>query len=285
MLKDFLLFGVGIVVGSMNAIAGGGMLIGFPVMLAYGLSALTANATTGSVVLPGQLASAFGYRNYLRKTPKKYLWLLVPCLLGAPVGAYILRNTPSSRFEEFVPWLILFAVGLFAFQPFLHAYLHKHMRTRSKRVKPLVIIGFGLLPVAIYGGYFGAGLGFIMLAFLGFTKIHDAHQMNAMKNVAATVICAASISRLRPKQSHQLACRAGDGSRHHFRRLRGGAVCPTRLFTCHPYSGHLHRRHHRHLPRSTQLLTLANRDKSATIPPVGVSFCHYCAEVAQLVRA
>jgi uncharacterized membrane protein YfcA len=98
----------------------------------------------------------------------------------------------------YVPWLILFAVGMFAFQPFLHHYLHKHLTSRSKRAKPLVIIAFALFPVAIYGGYFGAGLGFIMLAFLGFTKIQDAHQMNAMKNVAATVMCVGSIIVLAP---------------------------------------------------------------------------------------
>lgn len=182
----------------MNAIAGGGMLVGFPAMLAYGLSALTANATGNIVILPGQIASAIGYKKYLRKTPKKYLWLLIPCVIGSLVGAYILRRTPNSQFETLVPWLILFAVLVFAFQPFLHRYLHAHMRSRSKRVKPLVMIGFALLPAAVYGGYFGAGLGFIMLAFLGFTKIHDMHQMNAMKNVAAAVMCGASIIVLLP---------------------------------------------------------------------------------------
>jgi uncharacterized membrane protein YfcA len=198
MFKDVLLFFVGIASGSMNAIAGGGMLLGFPAMLAYGLSALTANATGNIVVLPGQLASAFGYREYLRKTPKKYIWLLVPCIIGALIGAEILRHTPGSKFEALVPWLILLAVGLFAFQPFLHRYLHKHMHSTSKRVKPLVVIGIALFPVAIYGGYFGAGLGFIMLAFLGFTKLRDIHQMNAMKNVAAAFMCVASIIVLAP---------------------------------------------------------------------------------------
>jgi uncharacterized membrane protein YfcA len=193
MLKDVLLFLVGILTGSMNAIAGGGMLVGFPAMLAYGLSALTANATGNIVVLPGQIASAFGYRKFLKQTPKKYLWLIVPCVLGALIGATILRHTPSSKFENYIPWLILFAVGLFAFQPFLHRYLHQHIHSKSKRVKPLFLIGLGLFPVAIYGGYFGAGIGFIMLAFLGFTKVKDAHQINAMKNVAATFMCAASI--------------------------------------------------------------------------------------------
>jgi uncharacterized membrane protein YfcA len=178
----------------MNAIAGGGMLLGFPALLTYGLSALVANGTGNVVVLPGQLAAAFGYRKYLRKTPLKYAWLLVPWLLGAIAGALLLRHTPSDKFAMYVPGLIIFAVLLFAYQPFIHAYLHKHMRMRSKRIKPLVVIGFALLPVAVYAGYFGPGVGFIMLAFLGFTKIHDAHQMNAMKNVAAAVSCIACIA-------------------------------------------------------------------------------------------
>jgi uncharacterized membrane protein YfcA len=193
MLKDVLLGLVGVLTGSMNAIAGGGMLLGFPAMLTYGLSALTANATGCVVILPGQMASAYGYRDYLRKVPKKYLWLLLPCIAGSAIGATALKHTTGNQFEMLVPWLLIMAVGLFAFQPALQRYLHRHMRSRSKAIKPLLLIGLALFPVAIYGGYFGAGLGFIMLAFLGFTKIHDIHQMNAMKNVAATAMCATSI--------------------------------------------------------------------------------------------
>ena len=77
MLKDIILFLVGIVTGGMNAIAGGGMLLGFPVLLAAGVPALMANATTNIIILPGQLASAYGYRKYLRNIPKRYLWLLI----------------------------------------------------------------------------------------------------------------------------------------------------------------------------------------------------------------
>ncbi len=194
MLKELFLFGIGIVVGIINAVAGGGTLLGFPALLAYGLPALVANATSNIMVLPGQMASAFGYRDHLRKVPLKYTWLLVPCVIGSAVGATALRNTSGDDFAHIIPPLLLFALALFAFQPFLHAYLHKHLHSRSKRIKPLVIIGICLLPVAVYGGYFGAGMGFIMLAFLGFTNIHDVHQMNAMKNVAGTVMCAVSIA-------------------------------------------------------------------------------------------
>jgi uncharacterized membrane protein YfcA len=192
-MQDIGLFLAGLIVGGMNAIAGGGMLIGFPVLLAAGLPALTANVTSNIVILPSSLSSAWGYRKYLRKVPRKYMLLLLPCLLGAAIGALILRNTSSDRFQDLVPALVLFAVILFAFQPFLHLHLHRHMHGKSKRLKPLILISLALLPVAVYGGYFGAGFGFIMLAFLGFTKLHDIHKMNGLKNLASVCISLVSL--------------------------------------------------------------------------------------------
>jgi uncharacterized membrane protein YfcA len=193
MLQDIGLFLAGLVVGGMNAIAGGGILFGFPIMLATGLPPLVANATSNIIVLPGSLASAYGYRKYIRKVPRQYILLLVPCLIGAIIGALILRHTPTSRFETMVPGLIFFAVLLFAFQPFLHHHLHTHMKSKKKALQPLALIAVALFPVAIYGGYFGAGFGFIMLAFLGFTKLHDIHKMNGLKNLASATICIASL--------------------------------------------------------------------------------------------
>lgn len=192
-MQNILLFGAGILVGGMNAIAGGGMLIGFPVLLAAGLPALAANMTSNVVVLPGALSSAFGYRRYVRKVPLRYLLLIVPCILGGAVGAIILRNTPADKFQHLVPALVLFAVVLFAFQPFLHFHLNRHLHGRIKGIGSLLFIALALLPVAIYGGYFGAGFGFIMLAFLGFTKLHDVHQMNGLKNLASASISGTSI--------------------------------------------------------------------------------------------
>lgn len=195
MLTDLLLCGVGVVIGVMNAIAGGGMLIGFPAMLAVGIPALVANVTANIVVLPGQLAAAYGYRSYLKRVPKYYAWLLIPCLIGGFIGAMALRHTSSIQFQKIVPGLVFFAVVLFALQPFLHFHLHKHMHAhkRKKSHLTIILISLALVPTAIYGGYFGAGLGFIMLAFLGFTKLSDVHQMNAMKNIGASVITVISI--------------------------------------------------------------------------------------------
>jgi uncharacterized membrane protein YfcA len=198
MQHDIILFLAGLFVGAMNSIAGGGMLLGFPIMLATGLSPLVANVTANVVIFPGSFTSAYGYRNYLRKIPKRYLLLLIPCVIGGTTGALILRNTTSDRFQDIVPGLVLFAVVLFAFQPFLHKYLHTHIRKKHKAVKPLVVIGLALLPVATYGGYFGAGFGFIMLAFLGFTRLHEIHMMNGMKNLASVSIALVSLLVLIP---------------------------------------------------------------------------------------
>jgi len=193
MLTDIILFLVGIVTGAMNAIAGGGMLLGFPILLAAGIPALAANVTTNIVILPGQLASAFGYRAYVRQVPKRYLLLLIPCVIGSVIGAYVLRHTSSTSFEQLVPGLILFAVVLFALQPYLHFHLHKHMGAKKSRPRTLLWIALALFPVAVYGGYFGAGFGFIMLAFLGFTSLHDIHKMNAIKNLAGATMATMSI--------------------------------------------------------------------------------------------
>lgn len=198
MITDILLALVGVIVGAMNAIAGGGMLLGFPILLATGLSPLAANVTSNIVVLPGQLSSAYGYRHYIRKLPKRYLLLLLPCFIGGLLGATALRHTSSAEFEKMAPALILFAVLLFTFQPFLRHHLHLHIKGKHRSLRPLVLIAIALLPTAIYGGYFGPGFGFIMLAFLSFTTLHDFHQMNGLKNLAGVSIAAASLICLLP---------------------------------------------------------------------------------------
>lgn len=195
MIQDLSLFLIGIIVGIMNAIAGGGIILGFPALMAAGLPALAANATSNIVVLPGQLSSIFGYRKYLRKVPNRYLLLIIPCFFGGIIGALILRYTSPHSFEKLVPGLILMAIVLFAFQPLLHFHLHNHIKKSkaAKTVQPLILLGIAILPMAIYGGYFGAGFGFMMLAFLGLTSMHDVHQMNALKNLAGLVIASVSI--------------------------------------------------------------------------------------------
>jgi uncharacterized membrane protein YfcA len=193
MWQDAALLLVGIFVGGMNSVAGGGMLLGFPVLLAFGLSPLSANITSNLIVLPGGLASAYGYRSYLRKVPLRYLLLVIPCVVGATIGALILRHTSGEEFERIVPALVGFAVVLFAFQPFLHLRLQRHIRGKHKSMTSLLLLALALLPATIYGGYFGAGFGFIMLAFLGFTRLHEIHTMTAFKNLATASIALTSL--------------------------------------------------------------------------------------------
>jgi uncharacterized membrane protein YfcA len=192
-MQDILLFGTGILVGAMNSIAGGGMLIGFPMLLAAGMPPLAANVTTNIVVMPGQIGAIIGYRKYLKKIPRSYLLLTIPCMIGAAIGSSILKHTTSSRFNELIPGLLFIAVLLFAAQPFLHFHLHRHLLGKSKSLKTLPLIGLALLPMSVYGGYFGVGFGFVILAFLGFTKMHDIHQINALKNIATLFIALTSL--------------------------------------------------------------------------------------------
>lgn len=192
-MTELILFLTGIVVGAMNAVAGGGMLIGFPMMVALGVPPLTANATGSIITAPGQLASAWGYRTYIRRIPRRFIILVPPLLIGAAAGALTLRNTSASDFAQLVPWLVLFGVLLFAFQPFIHLHLKQHIRGKKKALPPLLLIALAMLPLAFYGGYFGAGFGFIMLAFLSFTKLPDVHIMNVIKNIGATCVSATSV--------------------------------------------------------------------------------------------
>ncbi len=193
MVQDIILLVAGFIVGSMNAIAGGGMLIGFPVLITLGVPALFANATANIVTLPGQLTSAYGYRQYIRRVPLRYALFLLPIVVGAAAGALALRHTPPGKFADMVPLLLLFGVGLFTFQPLLHFHLHSHVKGERRGWLPMVLLGLVIIPLSVYGGYFGVGYGFMMLAFLGFTSLPDTHMMNGMKNIAATFVAATSM--------------------------------------------------------------------------------------------
>jgi uncharacterized membrane protein YfcA len=196
MLTDIVLFAVGVFVGAVNSVAGGGMLVGFPTLIALGLPAITANVTGKLTVLPGQLTSAFGYRRFLRTLPKRYLLLILPCMLGGAAGAVLLRRTPGAQFEHLAPVLVLAAVILFAFEPLLHRYIEKGRH--RKAILPFGIILLLVLITATYGGYFGAGFGFLILAFLGFSNLSSIHHMNLLKNLIGALSAAIAIIVLVP---------------------------------------------------------------------------------------
>lgn len=198
MLENFIILAVGVLVGAMNAISGGGMLIGFPVLVALGIPPLVANVTANAVLPPGMLVSIGVYRDYLRRVPWRYAYLLIPTAIGATAGAITLRNTSMELFAQFVPWLILFGVVLFAFQPIIHLQLHRHIHYKRTGLWALFFIGLGILPISFYGGYFGAGYGFMMLAFLGLGSIHEIHMLAAMKNVSSVLVAVICLIILAP---------------------------------------------------------------------------------------
>lgn len=186
-----ILFIAGFMAGILNAIAGGGSFIMYPALLSLGVPPVSANATSSVIIFPGQISSVAGYWRYIKRTPKRFLLLLLPCFVGGVTGAWLLARTPDATFERIVPWFILAATGLLIYQPRLHRWIYnkKGRALRKKYGSALTLVtAVALFLVSIYGGYFGAGFGIMMLAFLGLTKLTNIHQMNGLKNVAGVVL-------------------------------------------------------------------------------------------------
>jgi uncharacterized membrane protein YfcA len=187
-LKVALLVVAGVVAGVMNSLAGGGTLLTFPSLIFAGLPAIAANATNSLALLTGIGTSIWGYRRELATQRKWALRFAAPSLLGGLVGALLLLNTGESHFRVLVPYLILFATILFTFQgPILRLLeIEAQAIGRSRRGVALALLfQFG---VAVYGGYFGAGIGILMLAALGVLGHTDMHQMNSVKVLQAFLI-------------------------------------------------------------------------------------------------
>src|SRR5436190_5984649 len=178
--------GAALVAGFVNAIAGGGTLLTFPALVAAGLSPISANATSTVALLPGALSSMWGYRDELTGARRWAALFSMPSLAGGALGAVLLLHTPSDAFDRIVPWLVLGATALFLAQrPILRlvrgARPHPGDDLLSSRSPSFGLLA-GQLLVGIYGGYFGAGIGILMLAALGLMGISNIHRMNGLKN-------------------------------------------------------------------------------------------------------
>lgn len=186
------LFVAGMIAGIMNSIAGGGSLVTFPGLVAFGVPTVIANATNTSVVWPGTLSSAFAYRDELTHDRTLLFTLLTPSLIGGLLGAVVLVNTPEAVFARIVPLLILFATLLFAGSDFLKRLGRREggADVHAERLNWLNgIWGFFFqLFVATYGGYFGAGIGILMLASFSVMGLRDVHRMNALRTVLGSAI-------------------------------------------------------------------------------------------------
>jgi uncharacterized membrane protein YfcA len=191
-----LLVGLAAAVGAMmNAVAGGGTLITFPALIALGVPPITANATSTVALWPGSVASMWGYRRELVGARNWAIAFAVPSFLGGVLGAVLLLFTPEKRFAAIVPWLILGATALFIAQRPLMGWLESRGGERAKLhaedgslARPSAAFLFYQFGVSVYGGYFGAGAGILMLAALGLMGLTNIHQMNGLKNWGGSVM-------------------------------------------------------------------------------------------------
>jgi uncharacterized protein len=177
------------VAGGINSIAGGGTLLSFPMLVWLGRPPIIANATNTVALWPGSLAGVFGFRKELGKVQRWLLLLFIPSLLGGGLGAWLLLRTSEKTFVRIVPLLILVATLLLAAQEVITRRLGLIARAHERPTVAWVTFVFTFqFAVGIYGGYFGAGMGILMLAALGFIGLTDLHQMNGLKNLLAICI-------------------------------------------------------------------------------------------------
>ena len=181
------------VAGAVNAVAGGGSLISFPALLAFGYPAKTANVTNTVALWPGYAGGSFAYRYELRDQVRRVAFLLPPAVLGALAGSALLLSTSGDAFEDIVPFLILLGAVLMLFQERLALIAAGRKLTSRGGDHVPVTLQAGVFLGAIYGAYFGAGLGVILLAFLTILLPDNIQSSNALKGALSLVINAVAV--------------------------------------------------------------------------------------------
>jgi uncharacterized membrane protein YfcA len=187
-VHQLVVFGSAFGAGMINSVAGGGTLLSFPTLIWLGVPSVAANATSTVALWPGTVGSVWGYRRELREADRSLFALSVPSLLGGLLGAVLLTRTPTEVFDRLVPLLIFFASCLLACQEAIQRRFDLsaiHTSARSPWLSWAMVFQAG---VGLYGGYFGAGIGILMLAALSLMGHTDIHRMNAIKNVLAVCI-------------------------------------------------------------------------------------------------
>ena len=184
-----IIVGAAVIAGAINSIAGGGTLISFPALVWLGRDPILANATNTIALWPGSFAGMVGFRRELASTRRWLFLLVIPSLLGGVAGAVLLLKTPSATFDGLVPLLILAATLLMAAQEMITRRLRFIAEAHENPTPGWVVFVFTFqFLVGVYGGYFGAGIGILMLAALGLIGMTDLHQMNGLKNLLAICI-------------------------------------------------------------------------------------------------
>jgi uncharacterized protein len=186
LLTILIYFGISAIAGAINSVAGGGTFLTFPFFALNGLSPLAANIMSTIALWPGAVASAYAYRKQLTLERAKLKEFIVVSMIGSLIGTVILLALPERSFERAVPWLLLFATLLFTFGGRGIRWFHSLSSTTGSSSH---MFGLALqLVIAIYGGYFGAGQGMLMLAMLQLLGMQDIHQMNAVKSLLGASI-------------------------------------------------------------------------------------------------
>ncbi len=186
-LLDFgLIFGAALLAGALNAIAGGGSFISFPALLVASVPPIIANATNALALWPGTLASVKAYRQEIQGQRRDLILFSGLSLIGGLLGALLLLYTDEQRFTALIPYLLLFATLVFTFSPQVTRLAHRVVGTSGNKQRILVAVVY--LAIAMYGGFFGAGLGILTLAALALLGYTNIHQMNALKTLQASLI-------------------------------------------------------------------------------------------------
>jgi uncharacterized membrane protein YfcA len=180
-LHALAIFAAGVAAGTINTVVGSGTLITFPILLAFGYAPVTANVSNTLGLVPGSVTGAIGYRRELAGQRARVLPLLAASLLGGVIGATLLLELPASAFKTIVPAFIAVALVLIVVQPALDRKLRRRRPPPGERAGPLATAGvFGS---GIYGGYFGAAQGIMMLAIMGLALDDELQRLNAIKVV------------------------------------------------------------------------------------------------------
>jgi uncharacterized protein len=178
-----MLFSAGIGGGTLNSVAGGGSFVTFPALVFAGIPAVLANTTNTVVVWPAGVAGSVAYRRELKLPLRTMVALSAASVAGGGAGAWLLLHTGESTFTRLIPWLLLLASSLFSFG----GALARRVPQGGGRFA-LTAATLAQLVISVYGGYFGAGMGFMMLAMMTMLDIGNIHVMNAVRSVLSTFI-------------------------------------------------------------------------------------------------
>lgn len=187
--REIFLFGAALLAGALNSVAGGGSFISFPALLFTGIAPIPANATSTAALWPGTVASAGAYRREVFGDTSGILPpLVVTSLIGGLVGARLLLGTPSVTFMRLVPWLLLLGTLLFASSGRISAWIRgRSGRPGGSRLLRLVVGPILGLLLAVYIGYFGAGVGVPLMALLAMLGVENIHSLNGMRTLLVSV--------------------------------------------------------------------------------------------------